>query len=395
MMMIENTIRRFTAILLALVLLLAGSAVAESGVPTVETDLDVIQKYGNIVPKVTAKSLMDQGYAYGDMLTVTIAGQELEMPLCSDYTDVDNGAMICRAVTDGSGDDNKVILAINMGDLATKLGIAEKVETDDELGFTWNLKVDQPVEIKIAMKEKGGYAEGLMIHQLVRTNNREDYANLTDEEYANFRNVKTTGMGAYALFRSSSPIDPELNRNKEADEALNNAGVRTVMNLSDNEDKMKSYDGYPNSYYSQREVIPLNLALDFFSDEFSAGLAKGMEFFASHEGPYLVHCMEGKDRAGITSAILECLMGATAEEVAADYMVTYYNYYGIEPGTDKYVAIRKGNIDKNLARLFGVDDIYQSGLDLSASAETYLRSIGLDDDTIAKLKENLGKSYAE
>ena len=394
-MIIKNTIRRFTAILLVLVLLLAGTAIAESEVPTIRTDLDVISKYGNIALKVTAKSLMDQGYAYGDLLTVTIIGQELEMPLCSDYSDVDNEALVCRAVNDGSNDENKVIIAINMGDLATTLGIAEKVATDDELGFTWNLKVDQPVEITIAMKEKGGYSDELLLHQLVRTNNREDYANLTDEEYANFRNVKTTGMGAYALFRSSSPIDPELNRNKEADEALNNAGIRTVMNLSDNENKMKSYDGYANTYYSQRDIIPLNLALDFFSDVFSAGLAKGMEFFASHEGPYMVHCMEGKDRAGIASAVLECLMGATAEEVAADYMVTYYNYYGIEPGTDKYEAIRKGNIDKNLARLFGVDDIYQSGLDLAASAETYLRSIGLDDDTIARLKENLGKSYAE
>ena len=394
-MNIDRTIRRLTAILLALVLLLAETAAAESGVPTVKTDLDVISKYGNIVLKVTAKSLMDQGYDYGDVLTVTIVGQDLEMPLCSDYSDVDNGALVCRAVNDGSDDDNKVILAINMGDLATTLGVAEKVATDDELGFTWKPNVDLPIEITIAMKEKGGYSNDLLLHQLVRTNNREDYANLTDEEYANFRNVKTTGMGAYALFRTSSPIDPELNRNREADEALNNAGVRTVMNLSDNEEKMKSYDGYANSYYSQRQIIPLNLALDFFSDEFSAGLAKGMEFFASHEGPYLVHCMEGKDRAGIASAVLECLMGATAEEVAADYMVTYYNYYGIEPGTDKYDTIRKGNIDKNLARLFGVDDIYQSGLDLAASAEKYLRSIGLGDDTIAHLKENLGKSYAE
>lgn len=388
-----KTIRSFMAVLLAVALLLAGTVFAESDVPTVETDLDVISKYGNIVLKVTAKSLLDQGYEYGDILTVTIIGQDLEMPLCSDYSDVDNGALICRAVNDGSNDENKVILAINMGDLASTLGIAEKVKTDDELGFTWKPNYDLPIPVTIAMKEKGGYSNDLLLHQLVRTNNREDYANLTDEEYANFRNVKTTGMGAYALFRTSSPIDPELNRNREADEALNNAGVRTVMNLSDNEDKMKSYDGYANSYYSQREIIPLNLALDFFSDEFSAGLAKGMEFFASHEGPYLVHCTEGKDRAGITSAVLECLMGATAEEVAADYMVTYYNYYGIEPGTDKYEAIRKGNIDKNLARLFGVDDIYSA--DLQSGAEKYLRSIGLEDDTIAQLKENLGKSYAE
>ena len=392
-MKMNLSFRRITAFLMILALALPAAAAAESAVPTVETDVSEIQKYGNLVLAVTAKSLQDQGYEAGDMLTVGLVGQELDMPLGTNYSDVDNGQMICRMVDDGGTDDNRVILAINMGDLASTLGIAEKTTIDEDPGYRWDYKVDQPVAVTVSLKEKGGYADELMVHQLVRTNNREDYANLTDEEYANFRNVTTTGMGSWALFRSSSPVDPELNRNKEADEALNNAGVRTVMNLADSESQMKSYEGYSESYYSQRDVIPLNLAIDFFSDEFSEGLAKGMAFFASHEGPYLVHCKEGKDRAGITSAVLECLMGATAEEVAADYMVTYYNYYGIEPGTDKYEAIRKGNIDKNLARLFGVDDIYSA--DLQSGAEEYLRSIGLEDDTIAQLKENLGKSWAE
>ena len=41
-------------------------------------------------------------------------------------------------------------------------------------------------------------------------NNREDYPELTDEQFANFRNIATTGMGAGILYRSSSPINPEL-----------------------------------------------------------------------------------------------------------------------------------------------------------------------------------------
>ena len=28
-------------------------------------------------------------------------------------------------------------------------------------------------------------------------------------------------------------------------------------------------------------------------------------------------------------------MGASYDEVVADYLVTYYNYYGIQPGTEK------------------------------------------------------------
>ena len=200
-------------------------------------------------------------------------------------------------------------------------------------------------------------------------------------------------MGAFALYRTSSPVNPELNRNREADEALNNAGVRTVMNLEDDEKMMKSYEGYNQSYYSQRDVIPLKMPMDFATEEFRGKLARGIAFFASHEGPYLVHCQEGKDRAGFVSAILECLMGATAEEVAADYMVTFYNYYGIEPGTKKYDIILKGNIEKGRCAAFGIESIYQA--DLAACAEKYLRGIGVEEETIRTLKEKLGKSYGD
>ena len=228
---------------------------------------------------------------------------------------------------------------------------------------------------------------------MTSSNDRADYPELTDEEYANFRNVKTTGMGAGALYRSTTPITSDLNRNKEADEALQNAGIRTILNLAETETVMKEHDGYASSHYSQRDVIAVNMVVDITSDDFKASEAKGLAFLAAHEGPYLVHCKEGKDRTGFVCAVLECLMGASAEEVAADYMVTYYNFFGVKPGTEQYDAIRKGNIDQILALAFGVPDIYQA--DLAACAEEYLLSIGLDQETIGVLKEKLGKSYGE
>ena len=111
---------------------------------------------------------------------------------------------------------------------------------------------------------------------------------------------------------------------------------------------------------------------------------------SSNEGPYLVHCTEGKDRAGFVSALLSCLMGASYEEVLADYMVTYDNYYGIKPGTDKYQAIADSNIVKSLKLAFGVDDL--TAVNLAAEAEEYLQSIGLRSDEIAALKANLSVS---
>ena len=40
--------------------------------------------------------------------------------------------------------------------------------------------------------------------------------NLTDEQYANFREVKVGNIGAGKLYRSSSPVNPEINRNSQA-----------------------------------------------------------------------------------------------------------------------------------------------------------------------------------
>ena len=122
--------------------------------------------------------------------------------------------------------------------------------------------------------------------------------------------------------------------------------------------------------------------------EFQKGLAEGLRFFAANKGTYYVHCTEGKDRAGFVSALLECLMGATYDEVVADYMVTYYNYYGVEPGTDKYEAIANSNIIKTLQNAFGVEDL--SKADLQKGAKDYMKAIGLTDAEITDLMVNLG-----
>ena len=100
--------------------------------------------------------------------------------------------------------------------------------------------------VRISMAEKQGYANEYRMHQLggAGTNNREDYAELSDEEFANFRAVATTGMGTDTLFRSSSPIDPALNRNEEADEALLNALISCVVNMADTEEELEAYSDY-------------------------------------------------------------------------------------------------------------------------------------------------------
>ena len=369
----------------------AGPVVREDG--SVEAGLKEIQKYGNLVLDLPADVFLAGGYAYGDMISVTVAGQTLSMPVGSNYSDVDNGSYICRAVN--NAEENRVILAINMGDLATTLGIAAKTSIETDPGYRWDFNpgFDGSLRVAISMQEKGGYADQYMIHQLARTNERGDYPNLNDEQFANFREVTTTGMGEGVLFRSSSPVNPGIGRNLQADAAAAAHGIRTVVNLADSAEVMQGFEGYQASYYAGCDVIPLNLGVDFSAPDFRAGLAEGLRFIAGHEGPYLVHCSEGKDRAGFTSAVLESLMGASADEVIADYMVTYQNYYGVGPEDPRYPVIANSNICKSIPAAFGIADLYSA--DLAAAAENYILGLGLSPEEVASLKKNLGGAAEE
>lgn len=374
----KKIIYRLSALVLILVVMLSGCA------KTVETTAHVaeIAKYGNLILDITGAELFNQGYEYGDVLEVSVAGRTVEVPLCSNYSDVDNGVAVLRAASD----DSPLVLAINMSDFATTYGIAAKSTIEEEPGYEWDYLIQAPVEIKITMKQEGGYRDQWLVHQLVGSVERSDYAHLSDEAFANFRVIDTTGMGAGKLYRSSSPINPAIGRSTYADKAARDAGIRTVINLAD---PSNVYETPEDSYYRSCQVTYLNLGMDPVAEDFKAGLAQGMRSIISGEAPYLIHCNEGKDRAGFVSAVLECLMGATADEVVDDYMETFFNYYGVEKGTEKYNAVVNSNIIPTLKTIFGVADIYTA--DLEAEAEAYfMEDLGLSAKEVAELKVKLG-----
>lgn len=348
-------------------------------------------KYGNVYTDCKAEKFMgDMGFNWGDLVTVEFLGKTLTLPVIPTYSYVDSGkpAIIVEKGEDGNP-TGYVSMAINMGNFAETYELAVK-HTDEDKNWYWTAweGVTYPVEVTFTMAEKDGYRAEYILHELQRTNDRADYPDLTDEEFANFRNVATTGMGKNLLYRGSSPINPELGRSGYADAALKKAGVTVIMNLADSEADAKAYEGFADTYYAGQKVIYLNLGVDFTAPEFQAGLADGLRFFAANKGVYYVHCTEGKDRAGFVNALLECLMGATFNEVVEDYMTTYYNYYGVEPGTDKYTAIAESNIIKTLQTAFGVEDL--SKADLQKGAKDYMKAIGLTDAEITSLMTNLG-----
>lgn len=386
------------AALLLIAVLMIGLALFVSSekisYPTFETGVQEIQKYGNIVLDVEPEKLQEAGYAYGDILTVTMDEKTWQIPFCTNYSDVESGSYVACDKDEG------LILAINMGDFATDGGIAEKITAEDK-SFTWVFPDGRNLEdfvFSISMGEKGGYHDQYLIHQLVRTNDRADYD--SDQIFANFRNIAAGDLGENALFRSSNPINNELNRAAYADDFVESNGIRTVMNLANSDADIAGYiaqedfdSPYYASLYQAGQVKALNLSLDFAAEDFQNGLAEGLRFFIANEGPYLVHCDEGKDRAGFVSALLACYMGASYEQVVEDYMQTYINYYHLEKDSEQYMAVKNSNIDSILRMITGSsDDTDLVGEDLAAAAMRYMKKIGLSDAECEALRSNLARN---
>lgn len=361
-------------LMIAMLFSISFTALAEDNYAEVVGTITEVQKYGNITLDIEPKALYDAGYELGDMLKVTAGDIELEIPFCSSYSDVDSGSLVVR----DDQDDNLLVVAVNMGDFATTYNVA----VGDKIAFS--------------LLEKGGYLAEYLIHQLDRTNERSDYE--SDSIYANFRSITTTGIEPAVLYRSSSPVNNSLNRAIYADKLAKAVGINAVLNLADSKEEIEGYilgedfnSDYYKSLYDEGKVLSLNMGVDISGEDFGKKLADGLRFLSKNEGPYLVHCTEGKDRAGFVSALLESLMGATFDEVVDDYMTTYENYYKIEKGNEQYNSVAESNIIASLttvvAGLQKGADI--SGVDLAKAAEKYLEKIDMTNEEINTLKSKL------
>ena len=111
----------------------------------------------------------------------------------------------------------------------------------------------------------------------------------------------------------------------------------------------------------------------------------------ANEGPYLIHCNEGKDRAGFVTMLLECLMGGKVREITEDYMLSYENYYHVEKDSDRWNRIAQSNVVANLLKLTGAEDEEAlAKADLVKAAETYLTgTVGLTEQQVKDLKSAL------
>ncbi len=378
--------KKIVALLLAVLMLmsvLSGCSIVQK--TSDKFTVERVAKHGNLVLKSDIEKFVSLGYACGDVINVEINGKTYEMPVGDSYSDVDVGKMICRL----DYDDDEVSIAINQDDFATVNGLATKESIEEDPGYKWtyNEGVKTPIKVYISMKEKEGYLKQYNIRSLERSNEREDYPDLSDEDFANFRMVKTQFMAENLIYRSSTPIDADLGRNEYADAAAKAAGVKYVINMHNEESELSDYEWFEDTYVSTCDILCVTCDYDYPGDVFRNAMKESMQYILNADGPVLIHCKEGKDRTGILCALIEGLCGASYDDIREDYIKTYENFYGINENDEVYELILKENLFKPLCNMLEITD--PSVYDLREEITAYLVEAGMTESEVQALETKL------
>lgn len=340
-----------------------GTQASVQVVQTIHGSIQTVDKYGNVSTDITVEAMDRAGYAKGDILSVTVGDVPLTAPYVDTYSDVDRGEYLVRS----SGDI--VALAISYGNFATKTGS----------------DVGTPITLVLSAKE--GYLAEYEIRHLEKSQERADYS--SDEVFANFRPINAGHIAPGRVYRSANPVLEDA-RAPYAAKLTEQAKIKTVLNLADSEESMAPHLAavpYYQQLVAQGSVITLSMGVDFYAPDFIARLKDGLVFMIAHEGPYLIHCNEGKDRAGMVAAVLSALMDASMEEIVEDYMLSYENYFHVEKGTRQYAAISTIIVDLFTEMNGGVP---VSDPHVRHVVEGYLENtVGLTKNQIARLKDRL------
>ena len=287
------------------------------------TTITGVNVYGDIYLDITSQNFESAGFDPGDLISVEISTKTIEMVVSDLYCLVSAGDFFL----DTSGD----VVAIEgcMVSFLQKAGIARRF--DDVNGQTiWYLNSNEKLdEVTITLIEKH-YDPIIANHPaLVRTKNRADYDN--DSDFANFREVAVGSIAPGTLYRSCSPVDDCLGRSSVADKLSAEAGIRTFLNLCDEEKDLQINPELSLYYHSRRDhVIATHFLEDFTNLYEMEKLGECLTQLVHEETPWLIHCVEGKDRTGFVSILLEDLMGAAREEIEADYVQSFINYFHLE-----------------------------------------------------------------
>ena len=247
---------------------------------------------------------------------------------------------------------------------------------------------DSNTKVTISLDKTQKYKDIENTFSITYSDDRNDYD--SDEEFANFRDVRAGKIKQGRLYRGASPVVNKRNRASIVNSLIEKAHIAYIFDLADTKETIDNIyqTGTASLYYKDlddrfHKVLLLGMDAPYTSEEFSIKMKTMFDAFIANDGPFYVHCLDGKDHTGYVCMILEALCGATYEELVNDYFTTFKNYYKIEKGTAKYSTIKNIHIDEMIRYVFNFTN--QTNL-LNANyfdaANHYLKALGLSDAEI-------------
>jgi len=344
-----------------------------------DNDVIIDEKFGGFFIDISIEDFNALGFTYGDSVDVVLSnGHELiDIPYYNGYYTKTNDPLICAY----PGYAHIKVCRNNGDDLYKEFDMNESVT------------------VTVTLNTQAKYIDVQEAMDTVYENIREAYD--SDSIFANYRMMKGGTLKEGIFYRSASPVDNEYSRASYADSLMSEDKVQLVLNLSDNEEDMSYYmeqedfnSPYAKSLYDNNKIVLLDMGSNYRADAYKQKVAKGLRAVIENEGPYLIHCVEGKDRTGFVAILIESLCNASYDELLKDYMITYDNYYHINQNNKKnqYDAIVEIKFNDMAYYLAGVDSKEaMQGVNMQDKASEYLLSAGMSEDEITRLIDVLTK----
>ena len=352
------------------------------------TDIGIIHEpeFGGVYIKVTIDDFNKKGFEYGDSVDVEFTNgyKVSNLPYYNGYY-VDAG----ESLLVGYPGYDYIKLAINYGD------------------DYWNIaKLKDNDKATVRLNNKGKYKDIQETMNIQYKDERSFYE--TDEEFGNYRMISNGNIKDGILYRGASPCDNKHNRASYVDRLIEADNVNFIIDLADTPDKINEYisksdfnSPYFLSLYRRNtvllaaspteKVMPLAMNMNYKSDEFREKVADGFKQILQFDGPYYIHCQEGKDRTGFACIVIEALCGATYDELVYDYMYTYKNYYKITKESDqlRYKVLKERNVDTMLRFLVGDSNANLENMNFTPYIKNYLINGGMKSDDVDRLISKL------
>ncbi len=206
------------------------------------------------------------------------------------------------------------------------------------------------------------------------------------------------------VFRSDSPHQ----LTEEDMEQVRSLGIRTILDLRSEKERLGTGTGLIHDEPEMRiEHIPFGRIGEETGPEWATltlsslytgiireagtSIVRTLTTIATTDDPVVVHCAAGKDRTGVSIALLLRLLGVDDATVIEDYLITAANYESLLPRLPEETRKRLQDFPQELIRVDA--EVMAATLaiidDEFGSTEAYLVANGAQLEDLARLRSRL------